>query len=141
MIGYTEEEYNVIHEFKHEENGKKHTYELRQKKDQNCFGADLRFADHFERMKTKNPDEYNRHLKTHELSLRPYISIDIINENDQYGSDLLLFYPDSEADILVYNDWNSIITDKKINLKDLSHDSWIEDHCTGYDLNGGVTMW
>ena len=138
MIGYTEEPFNVLKKISHQVEGECHTYELRQLKEFNLENS--RFAFYFTEMKKNKPEKYKKHEEEHESNMRPYISIQITNSQNS-DIDLLLFYSEELNNDCVNNDWKLLEGKTFIKLEELSHDSRIEDHVTGYCNNGSITMY
>jgi hypothetical protein len=145
MIGYIEDEYDVLKEFKYEDNNKNHVYQLRQTKhvdfEEYYSRVSRRFFGDIVILKEENPDKYNQCKESYKSKIKTYISIEICNKGDSHGFDLLLFYSDELEEKTIDSDWNLISTDKTVKIKELSHDYRIENHHTGYGNNGSVAMY
>jgi hypothetical protein len=145
MIGYIEDDFKVLKEFKYEDDNKNHVYQLRQTKhvdfEEYYSRVSRRFFGDIEKLKEEKPDKYNQCKKSYESEIKPYISIEICNKGDSHGLDLLLFYSDELKEKTIDSDWDLISTDKTVKIKDLSHDYRIENHHTGYGKYGCVVMY
>jgi hypothetical protein len=132
MIGYIEEPFKTLDRFELLNGNKKQVFELRQtlKKDD---------SEHIRRFRI-TADRMPAYRQAQENKDRPYISI-TIHENKAQIADYLLFYTSEKnshlSQIFRDKDWASL-RDVNVTLDELDCFSWVENHATGRNKDGGV---
>jgi hypothetical protein len=120
MFGYQEKPYTVLEKFElsaEETNDTRQEFEIRIPKEQQTS---------LKQSQNETP--------------REYISITGFNEEGKLELDLLLKYNSNTKEELK-EDWETLKTNPKVNIKDLNCFRWITGHHIGHCKEGSVTMY
>lgn len=133
MFGYIENDYEVLKSFElsaEKTGGIKQVFEMRKEVKDGYY--EKRFSEIIARNKMKGKDvlaqKYN-----------PYIALCGYDQDNKLVMDILFKYDVNTDNI--EKDWETLQLCPDVRIENLLCSSWIENHHTGYDKSGGVTMY